>query len=362
MQIFNTKLRFLLFSLLTFIIFFSSSAFVLEEDGVKNTLKPSKSLYDSFIGTNEVHLKAITTSGSSVSADIPHITGIDTVNKSTFVIKFTTDENATGYYLYDADETGNKSLIKVIKRANVSSYTYKDAEYGSKHNFIIQAYKTINGFTSFGQLSEAFSYKFKVKKKYKNGYAYYLDSYGNPVADVLDFLKKSVYYKIDVNLSRCTLTILAKDNKKGYTIPVKVWLCSPGNNTIQGNYSLGAKFRRRVLFYDSYSQWSANIYGNFLLHTVPYKSYSKNDDLDVDEYNKLGTRASHGCVRLQCVAAKWINDNCPEGTPIHLYKSPKEGPLKKPKLEKLPAWHTWDPTDPTAKKLCKENDCHHIKY
>ena len=32
--------------------------------------------------------------------------------------------------------------------------------------------------------------------------------------------------------------------------------------------------------------------------------------------------------------------------------------FKKPVIGKLPAWHTWDPTDPTAQKYCKEHKCH----
>ena len=65
-----------------------------------------------------------------------------------------------------------------------------------------------------------------------------------------------------------------------------------------------------------------------------------------EEYNKLGTTCSHGCIRLCVADAKWIYDNCALGTKVELYDSPDPGPLGKPALKLLPAGQTWDPTDP----------------
>lgn len=38
--------------------------------------------------------------------------------------------------------------------------------------------------------------------------------------------------------------------------------------------------------------------------------------LSVKSFEALGTPASHGCVRLLVSDAKWIYDNCKEGTII----------------------------------------------
>ena len=43
--------------------------------------------------------------------------------------------------------------------------------------------------------------------------------------------------------------------------------------------------------------------------------------LAVSSYKALGTRQSHGCVRLLVSDAKWIYDNCKAGTKIVVYES-----------------------------------------
>ena len=47
-----------------------------------------------------------------------------------------------------------------------------------------------------------------------------------------------------------------------------------------------------------------------------------------------------------------------QGTKVRIYESSTTGPLGKPGAYKLPSWHTWDPTDPTAKKYCDAKGCH----
>ena len=95
-----------------------------------------------------------------------------------------------------------------------------------------------------------------------------------------------------------------------------------------------------------------------MFHSVPYLKYNNNKSLDVAEYNKMGTKASHGCVRLFAKDAKWIYDNCKLKTKVIIYNSSKVGPLGKPGFEKLPSWHKWDPTDPNMKSKCEAKGCH----
>ena len=56
-----------------------------------------------------------------------------------------------------------------------------------------------------------------------------------------------------------------------------------------------------------------------------------------------------GCVRLTVEDAKWIAENCPEGTTVEIYDGEDPGPLGKPEAQKLdksdPDCH-WDPTYP----------------
>ena len=132
------------------------------------------------------------------------------------------------------------------------------------------------------------------------------------------------------------------------SVPIRAMLCSTGLATPTGTYNTPNKFRWLGLVGPSYGQYCTQIYGDFLFHSVPYESRD-NRTLMTDEYNKLGTTCSHGCIRLCVADAKWIYDNCPLGTKVELRDSSDPGPLGKPSLTKLPASQTWDPTDPEIK-------------
>ena len=68
-------------------------------------------------------------------------------------------------------------------------------------------------------------------------------------------------------------------------------------------------------------------------------------NLSAAEYNKLGSPASHGCVRLTVRDAKWIYDNCGLGTKVTISDT-ADTPFDKPSTPKIPASQNWDPTDP----------------
>lgn len=199
--------------------------------------------------------------------------------------------------------------------------------------------------------------KSKAGWKYVKGYKLYYDEDGKLVKDVSKIIGKQSSYVIKVNKKKNCVTVYAKDGKKGYIIPVKAFVCSTGKATPITTAKTPSKYRWRALVGNCYGQWSTRIKQSILFHSVMY-SRTKNTTLDVKEYNKLGTTASHGCVRLRAGDAKWIYDNCKLKTKVVIYNSSDPGPLGKPKVEKLPKWHKWDPTDPTAKKLCKKKGCH----
>ncbi len=156
-------------------------------------------------------------------------------------------------------------------------------------------------------------------------------------------------YLIKVNKKMNTVTIYKKDTKGKYTVPIKAMVCSTGKNTPIGTFKTKAKYRWKWLYHNVYGQYSTRITGPILFHSVYY--YKKNPaTLSIKEFNKLGTSASMGCVRLQVVDAKWIYDNCGVGTKVVIYSSNNPGPLGKPKAIKMGKSIAWDPTDTTNKK------------
>lgn len=151
-------------------------------------------------------------------------------------------------------------------------------------------------------------------------------------------------YLIKINKQANCVTIYKQKSDGSYKA-VKALICSTGYATKLGTYSLGEKMRWHVLDGPCYGQYCTRIYGGVLFHSVWYTGKNNPATLSISSYNKLGTTASHGCVRLTVAGAKWIYNNVPSGTKVVIYSSKNPGPLGKPKAIKLPYTYAWDPTD-----------------
>ena len=181
--------------------------------------------------------------------------------------------------------------------------------------------------------------------------------------DVKDPDYKTDYYIIVYN-DNCRVLILGKDDFGKYNVVVKTFICSVGiggedesDYTPEGLYSVEKRYDWRTLFASDedkaqghkyvYGQYAVRFYGNYLFHSVPYYSQS-NDDLKMAEFDKLGSPASLGCVRLCVRDAKWIYDNAVNDTQVRVLNG-KNGPEE---FEAVPpiindsAYAGWDPTDP----------------
>lgn len=161
---------------------------------------------------------------------------------------------------------------------------------------------------------------------------------------------KAPYYVV-VNYGANVVTIYGKDDNNEYTRPVKAMVCSTGSATPRsGVYKLkGRRSRWRPLFGGVYGQYAVDIVGNILFHSVPYLSPDISR-LEYWEYDKLGTTASAGCIRLTVIDALWIYNNCGAGTQVEFTAS-APSPLGKPSARKISSYENlrgYDPTDPAA--------------
>lgn len=157
-------------------------------------------------------------------------------------------------------------------------------------------------------------------------------------------------YCIKVNKTQNVVTIYKVGEDGYYSVPVKAMICSVGEkgNTPEGLFELGAREEWLALEGDVYGQYATVITGSFLFHSVPYFTQDKSD-LEIEEYNKLGSSVSAGCVRLSVIDAKWIYDNCGEMTYVEIFESDYIGPLGKPVAAVISSGGSvgnWDPTDP----------------
>ncbi|HHV32289.1 MAG: L,D-transpeptidase [Ruminococcaceae bacterium] len=98
---------------------------------------------------------------------------------------------------------------------------------------------------------------------------------------------------------------------------VKNFICSTGlegSDTPTGTFTVSD--RGKSFFSPQYQEgayyWT-RFKGSFLFHSIPF---DKNEKIEPEEADKLGTKASHGCVRLAIEDAKWIYDNVPRGTKV----------------------------------------------
>ena len=151
-------------------------------------------------------------------------------------------------------------------------------------------------------------------------------------------------YTIYVNRSSNIINVV--DSRTGKV--VKAMYCSTGvgYSTIGGTYNTVSKMRWHALNGGVYGQYCTRIHGSYLFHSVYYYRTVKNQ-MSTREYNKLGSQASAGCVRLAVVDAKWIYDHCDVGTRVVIGESRRMVKPTRSKLKVSTARRTgWDPTDP----------------
>lgn len=157
-------------------------------------------------------------------------------------------------------------------------------------------------------------------------------------------------YYIIVDYSANVVTVYSKNINNQYTVPVKAMVCSTGVATPKsGVYTLtDNRYRWQELFGNVYGQYAVPIVGNILFHSVPYQK-TDISTLEYWEYDKLGTSASAGCVRLTVEDALWIYNNCGNGTEVE-FSANSSNPLGKPVAQKISEneeLRGYDPTDPS---------------
>ena len=129
----------------------------------------------------------------------------------------------------------------------------------------------------------------------------------------VDFSSSS-NFKINVDLTNQMVIVYYKGNV------LKEMICSggtPGSPTPLGNFTTTQKIYYSWLpKYSVGAYYFVRFYGSYLFHSVPFDS---SGNMIIEEYEKLGTPASHGCIRLAVEDAKWIYENIPLGVEVFIY-------------------------------------------
>lgn len=145
--------------------------------------------------------------------------------------------------------------------------------------------------------------------------------------------------------------------EQGHWSLLRVMPCSSGRDdgTPTGKFRISDTYKYHSLF-GAKGQYCLRFTGHYLFHSVPIDENATKVDVGrsrtkLSEYEKLGTAASDGCVRLCCGDAKWLYDNCKKGTEVWVIKEQgPESPVLPPLITGAPyeteSGYGWDPTDP----------------
>lgn len=166
-----------------------------------------------------------------------------------------------------------------------------------------------------------------------------------------------IQYAVTVDVKNQAVLVYERDENGKYTNLIKTMICSTGTVGTPSDVGEWITDGRRASWcyfpaYGSHAKYWTKINPYIAFHSVIYNRVD-NMALSIKSYNKLGRRASHGCVRLMVSDSKWIYDNIKKGTVITItedlpYDEELRMSIKKPKLNKenmLP----FSTPEPTAK-------------
>ncbi|MGN0778809.1 MAG: peptidoglycan-binding protein [Aristaeellaceae bacterium] len=148
-----------------------------------------------------------------------------------------------------------------------------------------------------------------------------------------------VPFAITVDVKNQVTTVYGRDENGDYTVVIREMLCSTGTKSYPsdvGEWVLNGKTARWCYFpkWGGHAQYWTRINSSIAFHSVTYSSVNTMA-LNTSSYKHLGSRASHGCIRLTVADAKWIYDNVGAGTVVTITESLPADPELRASL-KLP--------------------------
>lgn len=291
-----------------------------------------------------------------------------------------TAKKKNGYYYATIDLSKLKHSGTAYVRVKI-----KGKKVGSNFSFNVENISAGSGNNNSNNSNTGNSSKKNgwVYEKY-NGkdYKFYYEN-GKKLTDLTSKVSLNRLF-IELNRAAGVTTVYAYDTEtRSYCIPVKAFAVSVGRNisnnstskgltlnssfTPLGTYSVcsngvAVKYSLKPMHEPDgstvYARWATHIVGNVYFHAVAVGSRS-HKALNYKSYNKLGSPASAGCIRMTVADAKWIYDHAGTGTEVKIVKGSAKtpGPLGKPSTIKIKSSKVkYDPTDPAISDSTKAKD------
>ncbi len=138
-------------------------------------------------------------------------------------------------------------------------------------------------------------------------------------------------YRIIVDLYWQVVLVYTKDENGEYTVPVRYMLCSTGSGRVGGETRTGVfkmqktrvRFGKFASSPESAQYWSL-IFSKTYFHSTLYNKRRDLSSVQKLSYESLGSKASHGCIRLTVPDARWIFYNICYDTEVEIRKGSKD--------------------------------------
>ncbi len=142
-------------------------------------------------------------------------------------------------------------------------------------------------------------------------------------------------YSVEVDVNNQLIKVWGRDGYGEHTRLDRVFWCSTGTKTYPsalGSFVLSGSKSKYAAFPNwgggQARWWVEIIHDDIAFHSVIYDS-NRDEDVNMSSVRKLGTRASHGCIRLTLDDAKWMYDNVGKGTVVTIHEdAPLDPELK----------------------------------
>ncbi len=223
--------------------------------------------------------------------------------------------------IYKKGDKGDN--IKTIQqKLNKFGYDlYCDGEFGEKTYYAVIDFQHRNGIMADGAVGDQTLKKLELEPTSKTMYVKpSIDQNAVPASNMKSSLENffnsknfnsNTDYYIWVDINNQKVNIFAGCNKSWKLI--KSVQCASGKEstpTVKGYFTVQGKGNMFRVDKNTICKYYTQFYGNYLFHSV---LLDNNGNIKA---GTLGTRLSHGCVRLSIQDAKYIYDYIPIGTAV----------------------------------------------
>ena len=139
------------------------------------------------------------------------------------------------------------------------------------------------------------------------------------------------FFEVDVNNQAVKVWRYNKTTKD-YTDLERAFICASGTNkypsplgvfTLSGRKSPHCKF---PTWGGGEARWWTKITDEIAFHSVLYSDSGDDSTLKVASFKGLGSRGSHGCIRMTVEDAKWIYQHAEKGMQVWIHEDAQDDP------------------------------------